>query len=159
MCLCVCVIVTTLPCPQAAITHHICCSGIWSLSASWSETTSMPAVIYHREMGCVVCECVYCLCLRGNDAARKSKMSKSWWVLAEKAVDETRGTEGRQRLLCLLKSIILQVDTDFSQAPIRKRLCLLSATASAPAKRPQFTTHHTHTQALSGKPNLQLLIW
>lgn len=44
------------PCPSTAATaRHICCSGIWSLSASWSETTSTPAAIYHgdKDRACV----------------------------------------------------------------------------------------------------------
>lgn len=49
------------PCLSTAATAwHICCSGIWSLSASWSETTSMPAAIYHRDKDRVcMCVCVW----------------------------------------------------------------------------------------------------
>lgn len=81
MCVCVCE-TDHLAWPRAAAAHHICCSGIRSLSASWSETTSTPAVIYHREVGWGACARV---CLSAK------------WVSQRWGLSEKTGTARRKR--------------------------------------------------------------
>lgn len=135
------------PCLSTAATaRHICCSGTWSLSASWSETTSTPAAVYHRDkdrrrererecrrewervsegVGLRVCTCA-------------GKWRRGMW----------RGGDAEERRLRWLRLFISNSHKAGRRAPH----------TMAPSKCPKSLAATTHRPCL-GEPNLKLLIW
>lgn len=136
------------PCPSAAATaRHICCSGIWSLSASWSETTSTPAAIYHRD---------------------KDRVRVFMW---RRAKERERDGEGVGLHICVCARTWRQ--GMWGEETWRSDACggfggifisnshkagLRAPHTMAPSKCPNSLAATTHRPCL-GEPNLKLLIW